>query len=389
MKNNHKYAYSTNNQHITPPQNNDNSVEQRQNQRASNLELLRILAMLAIIAHHYVVNSSVTDYFVYDETITHQQLFLEIWGMWGKTGINAFILISGYFMCMMQLTLKRYIKLLVQIFFYGFTIMLIFAICDYQPLTTKLLFNQAAGLFRYVNRYFVASFMAFYAFVPLYNIVIRNIDSKHLCYIVLGLLFYISICSTFFLAPTMYEPLWYVTLYFVAAYIRLYPNRWTENLKISSIVLIASVTVAILACILTVHICVETGATQLAPYKWHLVADSNRFLAFIIGLASFLTAKNIKMGHSKIINGLAAGCFGVLLIHASSDTMRQWLWQDVYNVPAMLKADMPLLIAHAVTTPIIIYLVCSFIDHYYKKYIEPILMNIIFMKRRDYKNTVQ
>lgn len=371
-------------------QDNDNSIAKKLNQRESNLELLRILAMLAIIAHHYVVNSCVTDSFVYDESITHQQLFLEIWGMWGKTGINAFILISGYFMCLMQLTLKRYVKLLAQIFFYGFAIMLIFAILDYQPLTSKMLFNKSACLFRYVNRDFVASFMAFYAFVPLYNNIIRNINSRHLCYIILGLLFYMSICSTFFLAPTMYEPLWYVTLYFVAAYIRLYPNQWTGNLKISSIILIASVIGAISVCLIMVYLSVRTGVVLFSTYKWHLVADSNRFLAFIIGLASFLTAKNIKMGHSKIINGLASGCFGVLLIHTASDNMRQWLWQDVCDVPSMLNADIPLLIVHAVTIPIVIYLTCSFIDNYYKKFLEPILMNLFFHEvKKLSKDTIQ
>lgn len=351
--------------------------------------------MLAIIAHHYVVNSCITDSFTYDQNLTSQQLFLEIWGMWGKTGINAFILISGFFMCKMQLTLRRYVKLLIQIFFYSFVIMLTFTAFDYSPLTLKTLFDKTFCLFRYVNRDFVASFMAFYAFVPVYNLIIKNTSSRILLFTVLGLLFYSSICSTFFLAPTMFEPLWYATLYLVAAYMRLYPNRWTENWKISSIVLTASVLAAVLACILMIHMAVKTGETLFSSFKWHLVADSNRFLALAIGLSSFITAKNIKIGNSKIINGLASGCFGVLLIHASSDTMRQWLWQDVCNVPAMIDADMPILIAHAVVIPIIIFLICSFIDHFYKRFIEPFILNIIFHEQkneltRDYRNqTVQ
>ena len=63
--------------------------------RNSNLELLRIFAMLAIIAHHFVVNSTVNLQYNYLNPTTNQY-FLEIWGMWGKTAINSFILISGY-----------------------------------------------------------------------------------------------------------------------------------------------------------------------------------------------------------------------------------------------------------------------------------------------------
>ena len=66
-------------------------------QRNSNLELLRIFAMMAIIAHHFVVNSTVDKQYDYlNPTLNHY--FLEIWGMWGKTAINSFILISGYFL---------------------------------------------------------------------------------------------------------------------------------------------------------------------------------------------------------------------------------------------------------------------------------------------------
>lgn len=338
--------------------------------------------MLAIIAHHYVVNSTVIQSFVYDGGTSPQQYFLECWGMWGKTGINVFILISGYFMCRMQLTVKRYVKLLVQILFYGFSIMLIFAICDYQALTLKEVVKKLLGLFMHINNGFSASFMAFYAFVPFYNKLIEILSKKRLCQLVIGLLFVMTICSTFLFAPTMNEPIWYMTLYFVAAYIRLYPSKWSNSLKLSSIILVLSILAALTVCIGLVYLSNVTGRIGYSAYKWHLVSDSNKLLAFIVGLSAFLTAKNIRMGHSKIINGLAAGCFGVLLIHASSNTMRQWLWQDICNVPNMLHADLPILITQAVAVPIIIFLVCSFIDHYYKKFIEPFFMSLIFKSER-------
>lgn len=354
-----------------------------QKKRESNLELLRIIAMLAIIAHHYVVNSTVTLSFVYDGNATPQQYFLEVWGMWGKTGINAFILISGYFMCKMRLTVERYAKLFIQVLFYGFTIMLIFALCSYQPINTKMVINKVLRIFSNINNGFSASFLAFYAFVPFYNKLINALTNKQHLYLILGLLFVMTVCSTFFFAPTMNEPIWYMSLYIVAAYIRLYPNKWTESLKFSSIILALSVIIAITVSLSFVYISNRTGRQGFADLKWHLIADSNKLLAFIIGLSAFLTAKNIKIRHSKIINALASGCFGVLLIHASSDTMRQWLWQDLCNVPAMFKGDLFTLIAQAVSIPIVIFIVGSFIDHYYKRFIEPLIVNFIFRKKKS------
>lgn len=61
--------------------------------RDSNLELFRIIVMLLIVAHHYVVNSEVSSLMRNDD-ITCRSIFFNIFGAWGKTGINCFVLIS-------------------------------------------------------------------------------------------------------------------------------------------------------------------------------------------------------------------------------------------------------------------------------------------------------
>lgn len=42
--------------------------------------------------------------------------------------------------------------------------------------------------------------------------------------------------------------------------------------------------------------------------------------------------KDLKIKQSKIINALGGATFGVLLIHAHSDEMRQWLWKETVDV---------------------------------------------------------
>ena len=82
--------------------------------RYSNLELFRILLMLMIIAHHYVVNSGLTEVWsVNDET--RNSLFLPLFGRGGKTGINCFILITGYFMFQKNFSWPKLLKLLLEV----------------------------------------------------------------------------------------------------------------------------------------------------------------------------------------------------------------------------------------------------------------------------------
>lgn len=337
--------------------------------RHSNLELLRILAMMAIVAHHYVVNSTVTNQFNYEST-SMQQYFLEVWGLWGKTAINSFILISGYFMCRMDLTLKRYMKLVVQVLFYGLLIMLIFSLAGYEPITAKGIVKKILGPLNGINQGFTASFLCFYAFVPFYNKLIDKCSRRELLLLISGLLIVLSGCSCFLFAPTMNEPLWYMTMYFVAAYIRLYPNKFTESLKMWSMILIIGVIIAISINISAIYLSNSTGNIAYSHFRRYLLINSNMPLAFIIGLAAFMTFKNIPKFYNRTINFLAAGTFGVLCIHASSDTMRRWLWQDVCNVPDMLHAPLGSLIAQAIAVPVAVFIICSLIDYLRRRYVE-------------------
>ncbi|MBO7126243.1 hypothetical protein J6W78_01710 [bacterium] len=70
--------------------------------------------------------------------------------------------------------------------------------------------------------------------------------------------------------------------------------------------------------------------------------------------------KNIRIPHSRIINTVAASTFGVLLIHAGGDTMRQWLWKDTVDcVGHYGYRFMPL---YAIGCVLAIFTVCTLID---------------------------
>ena len=95
--------------------------------RNSNLELYRIIVMLLIVAHHFVVNSGVTDV-MYKNQLSANSVFLFLFGAWGKTGINCFMLITGYFMCKSNITLRKYVKLISEVLFYNIVISLLFLV---------------------------------------------------------------------------------------------------------------------------------------------------------------------------------------------------------------------------------------------------------------------
>lgn len=145
--------------------------------RNSNIELFRIISMLVIVAHHYVANSGVINEIV---GITEPQLkdyFLLIWGWGGKTGINCFVLITGYFMCKSQITAEKFIKLLAEVEFYNIIIYAVFCLTGYTTFAWKA-FLDGIILFKSISDGFTPCFLLFYLLIPFLNKLISALTEK-------------------------------------------------------------------------------------------------------------------------------------------------------------------------------------------------------------------
>lgn len=94
--------------------------------RQSNIEAFRIVCMLFIIAHHFVVHTGLVGEPMLSDPRNASSLFLSVLGMWGKTGINCFLMITGYFMCKKDISINKWYRLYLQILFYNFIISTLF-----------------------------------------------------------------------------------------------------------------------------------------------------------------------------------------------------------------------------------------------------------------------
>lgn len=144
----------------------------------------------------------------------------------------------------------------------------------------------------------------------------------------------------------------------IASYIRLYPKEWFSNVTVTG--LIAGVSLLLSWASIIVLAMLSRMVGKGVEFCYFFVADSNKVLALTTGVSAFLFFKNLKMGYSKAINTIAASTFGVLLIHANSDTMRRWLWADVCNNVGVYQGGN--VIIHAIVSVVIIYVVCTIID---------------------------
>lgn len=93
--------------------------------------------MLMIVAHHYVVNLGLLECIDAQTTLHFKDYFLLLFGWAGKTGINCFVLITGYFMCTSNITKKKFCRLLGEVYFYKVIIWSLFFFTDYEVFSIK------------------------------------------------------------------------------------------------------------------------------------------------------------------------------------------------------------------------------------------------------------
>jgi hypothetical protein len=330
-------------------------------QRESNLELYRIICMLMIVAHHYVVNSGLTgdDGFLVTEPTAPNSLFLALFGAWGKTGINCFLMITGYFMCTSKITLRKFVKLMAQIYLYKLLLFQIFVMVGYETVSLVRIVKLIMPTWGFTNN-FTGCFIGFWVTIPFLNVLVHNMTKRQyelLLILMLGMYTVLGSIPTF--GVTFNYVMWFGIIYFIASYIRLYPQPIFERRSIWGWLTLVSIVLAI-ASILGLRLLFES---KFAGYSSFFVSDSNKFFAVVIAFCSFLWFKNMNIKYNKVVNTFGAATFGVLLIHANSDAMRTWLWKDTVDVVGhYLTMNTGILALYSVGVVLAIFIICNLID---------------------------
>lgn len=351
-----------------------NSLAIEKKERNSNLELYRIICMLMIIAHHFVVNSGLTSA---DGPITSNPnapstLYLLLFGMWGKTGINCFLMITGYFMCKSDITVRKFLKLLLAIYFYKIVIYAIFLVTGIETLSMTYLIKLIMPVWGF-NQNFACCFLGFYLTIPFLNILIRNMTQRqHQLLILLLLTMYTFLGSIPGFRVAMNYVTWFGIIYFVASYLRLYPFPMSDNKRLWGLISLSSILLAMGSVILLNAIIQGTG--------FFFVADANKIFALVVAVSTFMWFKNINIPQSKFINAIGGSTFGVLLIHANSDAMRRWLWKDTVDCVGHYSLPFLQLMLFSIGVVIIIFIVCTIIDRIRIRTIEKYVFTMLDKK---------
>lgn len=328
--------------------------------------------MFMIVAHHYVCNSPLFQA-IDSSALNASSLSLYLFGAWGKTGINCFVLITGYFMCKSSISKKKLLKLYLQITFYAVAIYIIFGFTGHENFNIKTFFSRLIPVKSITNN-FVGCFILFYLFIPFLNIFLKHITKRQHEYLLFLLVAIYSLLPTFtsIEVRTNYVE-WFIVIYFIAAYMRFYGEEFKISHRQWGFLSLASLIISSLSVVGLLYAWKLGYLSVKGPY--FLITDSNKLLALITAVATFMWFKDIKLKYLPFINIVGASTFGVLLIHANSSAMRQWLWGELVQPQNQFSSSWLMTIGYAFVTVLIIFTVCSLVEIIRIKLIESHLLN--------------
>ncbi len=288
--------------------------------RLANIELLRILAMLMVVMLHYLGKGELLPTITTDMgTTAYVAWILESLSI---VAVNVYVLISGYFLVESEFKPGKIARLVLQVLFYTVVITalsLAFGIIGKEELG---IYNLIVQLFPFqMEQYwFMTSYLVLYILSPVLAMGVKAMSKKQLQIVVI--VFVTFMCVEKSILPVQivfdergYDALWFICLFLVAAYIRLYGIRFLEKKVWAAIFYLGGVAM-ILAENLAISVVYEkTGELG------HLIGTSyhyNHIFVFLssVGLFMFFKQLKIKDGwFASLVCKIAPYTLGVYLLH--------------------------------------------------------------------------
>ena len=337
--------------------------------RQSNLELMRIISMIFIIIYHIIIHGNLlthTDGVIY----FCLNLLLSIIII----HVNSFVIVSGYFNYNKEFSFKKVISLLNQVFFYSLLIVIIFQSCHLIDFSNIQILKQLSYI-PFSDYWFIKDYIILYCISPFLNILIRNINKKQYKNLLITLFIFFSIIPTLtgnntFNSNNGYSLYQFVFLYFLGAYLHIYPIEKSilfKNLNKRKTQLTLVIIFFICAILnLSLYFLSEYIGTfnsnifnEISNYLHNSFLSYCNPIVIIQTICYFLYFRTLDV-KNRLVNIISKFTFGVYLIHDNS-FIRQFLYKWI-NIDKGTMIYSKSLLIKIILYGFIIYILCVIID---------------------------
>lgn len=335
-------------------------------ERETNLELLRIICMFFLVAHHFAVHGGLLG-LAFSIPKYIGLIFLPV----GKICFIAYVAISMFFLVDGKNKSERFLRCWLEVLFYSVTLTAITWLMG-----GSIRFRDFISSFFVMSSNshgFAASYMLFLLIYPFVLKATKNTTKKQARYL-LVVFFVIQILSqilktwTGYTQPIFSELTLFVFCYILSLNLKRYPIKLLDNKWFDFVILLL-----IYSYVFLINFAAYTGnLNEITVFLCGITGDESSIFYIIGGYALFYLFKNIHIPNNKMINSIATYTFGVLLIH-DHNFFRHLFWNEVVRTQIHFESNKFILwFAISITG---IYIACSTIDFLRIKMLEEKIVN--------------
>lgn len=322
--------------------------------------------MLMVVAVHFIGKGNILDSYPASSLGYNTTLFIQSVTL---VAVNCYVLISGYFLVSSTFKIKKFFSLFLQVAFYSTGIYFALAVLGLiQPTlieSIRVIMPVSTGVY-----WFVSAYMAMYLLSPFLNKFISSLNQRFHFTLLVSLVAIFSAWPTLFVFANPYvhsqisisqgySLTWFMVLYLIAAYLRLY---YKPNFRASYHLLrYLMVAIAVGFCVVIVKYMDSVASINSLSVLSSFLGGINSLTTLLPSLLLFIAFLNLKVTGaktSKAISTLAPLTFGVYLIHIGPN-MNKFLWG---NINPSAHTGEWWFMAYAAFVVVSVYLTCSLID---------------------------
>lgn len=336
--------------------------QQKRTERNSGIELLRIVAMLLIIAHHFALHTEWPEV----GSMTFNAYYIELLKSFGKIGAAIFFIISGYFIAKSSkntFSYKRLLKTASPTWFYSIVILIISMLLGYNtsislPLDPNLLKSFLPILSS--SYWFISQYIVLEIVTPYIKKITDTLSYKELFKL---LIIYTTACwgagTLSYFISDHYAPIITMPSSIIYAILGIAISKAENKFKnTKSLLFILLPSLALIVAPFLLSFLSNHGYTNTNNLFWQF--DSP--ICIIIAASMFVIFKNIKL-KSRVINIIASTTLGVYLIH-DNIFIRQLLWNSgrIVDIQSHIFDGKIQFILFSIATILGTFIVCSVIE---------------------------
>ena len=202
--------------------------------RMVNIEVLRLLAMMMVVSLHYLAKGELLEKLTGPLSAKgHLAWLLESFSI---AAVDVYVLISGYFLVETGFRCRRVISLVLQVMFYTCLLPVVLILTGILPVGEITFYNILQCIFptNMLHYWFVSAYVLMFLFTPVLNAAVHGMKKRQLQTAIVILLIMESLSKTVIpvrleLDNLGYDAYWFMVVYLIAAYIRLYGIPFLEK----------------------------------------------------------------------------------------------------------------------------------------------------------------